>query len=276
ASSEHSSVRGTINGGGDFIYVPQPDFGMELASVSLAPPAMQQGAQTQSYLGVQVQDTVDGATVKMVQIGSPAEQAGLLVGDLVTSVNGIPVDSQNPLAVLISGYSGGDWVEMGVLRNGAAQTATVTLASMLLPVLVTPSAEITVTDNTEFVIDIGLNGATALHVLADTAHVREPVTGSEEDVPAGMAVIVLTGYEVGDPIPFGAGDINAWWQPPKPAATVQPQPAAEPDTPSPTTLFLMGLATVCLCLILSIVVVVVIVIVIRKIRRPVNPPYSPD
>ena len=276
ASSEHSSVRGTINGGGDFIYVPQPDFGMELASVSLAPPAMQQDSQTQPYLGVQVQDTADGATVKMVQTGSPAEQAGLLVDDLVTSVSGIPVDSQNPLAVLISGYLGGDRVEMEVLRNGAAQTIPATLASMLLPVVVTPSAEITVTDDTEFVIDIGLNGATALLVLADTAHVREPVTGSEVDVSAGMAVIVLTGYAIGDPIPFSAGDINAWWQSPEPAATVQPQPTAGPDTPSPTTLFLMGLATICLCLILSVVVVVGIVVVIRKMRRPVNPPYSPD
>lgn len=276
ASSEHSSVRGTINGGGDFIYVPPPDFGMELASVSLAPPAMQQDSQTQSYLGVQVQDTADGATVKMVQTGSPAEQAGLLVGDLVTSVSGIPVDSQNPLAVLISGYLGGDRVEMEILRNGAARTIPATLASMLLPVVVTPSAEITVTDDTEFVIDIGLNGATALLVLADTAHVREPVTGSEVDVPAGMAVIVLTGYAIGDPIPFSAGDINAWWQSPEPAATVQPQPTAGPDTPSPTTLFLMGLATICLCLILSVVVVVGIVVVIRKMRRPVNPPYSPD
>ncbi|MDO8755770.1 MAG: hypothetical protein Q7J80_17895, partial [Anaerolineales bacterium] len=106
-------------------------------------------------------------------------------------------------------------------------------------------------------------------------HVREPVTGSEVDVPAGMAVIVLTGYEIGDPIPFGAGDINAWWQSTEPAATVQPQPAAKPDTPSPTTLFLMGLVTICLCIIFSVVVVVVIVIVIRKIRRPVNPPYPP-
>lgn len=271
ASSEHSSIRGTINGGGDFIYVPQPALGVELASISLASPAMQQGARTQPYLGVQVQDTVDGADIQMVQTGSPAEQAGLLVGDLVTTVNGTPVDSQNPLAVLIGGYAGGDPVEVGVHRNGVVQTVQVTLASMLSPVIITPSAEITVTDNTEFVIDIGLNGATALLVLADTAHVREPVTGSEVDVPAGMAVIVLTGYAIGDPIPFGAGDINAWWQSPEPAATVQPQPAAGPDTPSPTTLFLIGLVTLCLCLVLS-VVVVVIVIVTRKKRRPINPP----
>ena len=269
ASSEHSSVRGTINGGGDFIYVPQPAHGVKLASISLASPAMQQGARTQPYLGAQVQDTTNGAAIQMVQAGSPAEQAGLLVGDLVTTLNGSLVDSQNPLAALIGQYSGGDRVEMGVLRNGAVQTIVVTLASMLQPVIVTPSAEITVTDNTEFVIDIGLNGATALLVLTDIAHVREPVTGSEVDVPAGMAVIVLTGYAIGDPFPFDTGDINAWWQSLESAGTVQVQPATGPDSLSSTTLLMIGLAAI-----LS-VVVVVIVIVSRKRGRRSNPANSP-
>ncbi len=279
ASSEHSSVRGTINGGGDFIYAPLPGNGVELASLSFVPQGGLQNAGDPPYLGVKVLDSTDRAYVKMVQRGSPADEAGLAVDDQIVSVSGTSLDdSKNTLAVLIDQHSGGDQVELGVIRVGETGVTpiTVTLASMLSSrVIVTPSAEITVSDNTEFVVDIGFNGVTGVLVLADTAHVREPVTGSEVDVPAGMAVIVLTGYEIGDPIPFATSDINAWWQSPEPAATVQPQPTAEPDTPSPTTLFLMGLVTLCLCLFLSVVVVVGIIIVIRKMRRPVNPPYPP-
>ncbi len=262
ASSEHSSVRGTINGGGDFIYFPQPAFG------KLASPAMQQGARIHPYFGVKVQETANGAYIQMVQEGSPAEQAGLLVGDLVTTINGTAVNSQTTSAALIGQYSAGDRLEIGILRNGTAQTVQVTLASMLQPVIVTPSAEITVTDNTEFVIDIGLNGVTALIVLADVAHAREPVTGSEVDVPAGMAVIILTGYSIGDPFPFDTGDINAWWQSLESAGTVQVQPATGPDFLSSTTLLMIGLA-------IMSVVVVVVVIVSRKRGRRSNPPNSP-
>ncbi len=274
ASSEHSSIRGTINGGGDFIYDPFPASGVELASLSYVPRSGLQNTGNRPYLGVQVLDTTDRAYIQMVQRGSPADEAGLAVDDQIVSVSGVYLDdSQNTLAALIGQHLGGDQVELGVIRLGETGVTpiTVTLATMLSPVIVTPSAEITVTDNTEFAIDIGFNGATALLVLADTAHVREPVTGSEVDVPAGMAVIVLTGYAIGDPIPFGAGDINAWWQSPEPAATVQPQPAAGPDTPSPTTLFLIGLGTVCLCLSLSVVVIVIVIVTWKK-RRPVNPP----
>ena len=278
-SSEHSSIRGSINGGGDFIYYPFPANGMELASLSYLPRSIRQNAGNQPYLGVQVEDGSSGAIIKMVQKTSPAEQAGLAIGDTVTSVSGTPVDSQNTLAALIGQHAGGDQVKLGIIRNGAPQSVPVTLAEFLPPMIVTPSAEITVNDQTDIVVDIGFNGVTGVLVLADSAHVREPVTGSEVDVPAGSAVIVVPGDKIGAPIPVSDSDIHAWWKNPgtTPATpeSLTPTPGPNPS-PDGSTLLVLVIGAGCLCVVV-IVLIVVIVLVTRKKKQPpaAPPPYYP-
>lgn len=237
-SSEHSSVRGTINGGGDFIYLPIPAVHPQLISLSIGAGRAVKESGNQPYLGVQTQNTGDSAIVTMVQAGSPAEEAGLVIGDKVVSVSGSPVDAQNTLAVLISQHAGGDQVDLGIVRNENQQTIPVVLAIFLPPMIVTPSAEITVTGDTELVVDIGFNGVTGVLVLADTAHVREPVTGSEVDVPAGSVVIVVPGYEIGAPIPVSDGEVNAWWE----DSSLTPSPQSE-KTPPPSNATPVSLAS---------------------------------
>ena len=274
ASSEHSSVRGTINGGGDFIYAPFPANGVELASLSYVPRGGSQNAGDRPYLGVQVLDATDRAYIKMVQRGSPAEEAGLAVDDQIVSVSGTSLDdTQNTLAALIGQHSGGDQVELGVIRHGenGVTPITVALATMLPPVIVTPAAEITVSDNTEFVVDIGFNGVTGVLVLADWAHVREPVTGSEVDVPAGSAVIVVPGYEIGSPIAVSVDQVNVWWS----GGQSVPLPTSvppNPPTPAPNILpitdtwLILG-ALLCLCLGGLCAVVVIVFFVMRGRKR---------
>lgn len=59
--------------------------------------------------------------------GSPAAEAGLKNGDIITEVNGSPVDADHSLAALLEKYSVGDTIELIYLRDGRNQHAEVTL-----------------------------------------------------------------------------------------------------------------------------------------------------
>lgn len=62
------------------------------------------------------------------QIGSPWYQAGLDVGDLVTSIDGKVIDSDSAYQALRSAHRPGDKVEVEYQSRGQGRTATVTLA----------------------------------------------------------------------------------------------------------------------------------------------------
>ncbi len=271
-----TAIRGTINGGGDFIYLPRPAGNTELISLSIGTGRAIQDSGNQPYIGVQVEDGSSGAIINMIQKTSPAEQAGLAIGDTVTSVSGTHLDTQNTLAALIGQHAGGDQVELGIIRNGNPQSVTVTLAQLLPPIIFTPSAEITGPNDTELVVDIGFNGVTGVLVLADTAHVREPVTGSEVDVPAGSVVIVVPGYEIGNPIQVNASDVTAWWNGEQQPTPVPPVPGPGPSpTPVDSTWLYIILAGCCCVIVIAIVVVVVIVLVTRKKKQSLAPTSYP-
>ena len=61
--------------------------------------------------------------------GSPADQARLQAGDIITAVDGTPVDATHSLNQLIRGHVAGDIVRMDILRNGQHMTVSVTLGT---------------------------------------------------------------------------------------------------------------------------------------------------
>jgi serine protease Do len=69
-----------------------------------------------------------GVTISNVVAGSPAEQAGLKVGDTITSVDGKPVKNGDELVGDIAGRKPGAKVSLGLIRNGKKQDTTVTVA----------------------------------------------------------------------------------------------------------------------------------------------------
>jgi len=69
-----------------------------------------------------------GVTVSGVVAGSPAEQAGLKVGDTVTSVDGKTVRNGDDLVSDIAGRKPGTKVNLGFVRNGKKEEAAVTVA----------------------------------------------------------------------------------------------------------------------------------------------------
>jgi putative serine protease PepD len=102
---------------------------IDLAARSAA--AIVQGKQIQTgYLGVSMADPTggqDGALVQEVASGSPAAQAGLRAGDLVTAVDGQAVQSSGEMVARIRGHKPGDKVTITVRRDGNQTTVSATL-----------------------------------------------------------------------------------------------------------------------------------------------------
>ena len=70
---------------------------------------------------------MQGAVVQEVVAGSPAEAAGVQVGDIITAVDGTPIDANHRLADVVSQYQPGDRVKLKVWRAGDAKSVTATL-----------------------------------------------------------------------------------------------------------------------------------------------------
>src|SRR5271167_557377 len=68
-----------------------------------------------------------GALLEDVVPGSPAEKAGLKIGDIVTRVGGKPVDNVRQFALDLYAYKIGQKAEIGVLRNGQETTLSVSV-----------------------------------------------------------------------------------------------------------------------------------------------------
>ncbi|MGZ4821841.1 MAG: Do family serine endopeptidase [Terriglobales bacterium] len=71
----------------------------------------------------------NGVTIANVVSGSPADQAGLKVGDTIVSVDGRPVKNGDELVSDISSRKPGSTAKIGYVRNGKEGTATVTIAN---------------------------------------------------------------------------------------------------------------------------------------------------
>ena len=93
---------------------------------------------TTAFLGVEIAAASDGyggelssgATVAGVITDSPAQEAGLAAGDVISSVDGDPVQSASALSSALAPYKPGDKVIIGWTdTSGVTHSATVTLTS---------------------------------------------------------------------------------------------------------------------------------------------------
>ncbi len=82
-----------------------------------------------AYLGVTATDSSDpkGATVQTVYTGTPAQEAGLQQGDVITKVNDTTVESSSELTAAVTKLSAGDKAKFTYTRNGQENTVEVTL-----------------------------------------------------------------------------------------------------------------------------------------------------
>ena len=83
------------------------------------------------YLGVRPTDPASGragAAILQVTPGSPADKAGVEVGDLVVGIDGQAVTGYADLVSRIRDHQAGDRVTLKLVRDGKEQTVTATLA----------------------------------------------------------------------------------------------------------------------------------------------------
>jgi 2-alkenal reductase len=70
-----------------------------------------------------------GIQISSIVPGSPASQAGLRVGDVVTKLNDQQIDQEHALQSLLLRFRPGDRVRLTIVRDTATQTVEVTLAT---------------------------------------------------------------------------------------------------------------------------------------------------
>lgn len=68
-------------------------------------------------------------TSPAVVSGSPADQAGIREGDIITKINDQAIDGDHPLDATLSEYAPGDTVKVTLLRDGQSMTVDVTLGT---------------------------------------------------------------------------------------------------------------------------------------------------
>jgi serine protease Do len=100
------------------------------------------GAVTRGWIGVQIQPVTaeiadslglknaEGALVAEPQSGSPAAEAGILAGDVITSLNGETVKDARDLTRKIGAMAPGSTVKLGTLRKGDMRTLPLTLGEV--------------------------------------------------------------------------------------------------------------------------------------------------
>ena len=74
-------------------------------------------------IGVDV-DKASGAFVQSVTKGGPAEKAGLRIGDIITTVNGVKIADATALTRAVAATHTGDTLKLDILREGKAMTLT--------------------------------------------------------------------------------------------------------------------------------------------------------
>jgi len=99
---------------------------------SIVAQILEDGSVQHAYLGVSVTAAADGtagAQLAEVRSGTPAAEAGLQAGDVLTAVDGDAVSSAAALQSAIDARKPGDRVILDYLRDGAHRTVTVTLGT---------------------------------------------------------------------------------------------------------------------------------------------------
>ena len=90
------------------------------------------GHVSRGYLGVGLQpvelpDSQKGLIVLSLEQGGPAAKAGLLVGDIVVSLDGAAVSDTDGIQAVLEGHAAGQSVDAGLLRGGAPRNIAITV-----------------------------------------------------------------------------------------------------------------------------------------------------
>jgi serine protease Do len=140
-----------------------------------------------------------GVTVSSVVAGSPADQAGLKVGDTITTVDGHKVTKGQELVGEIASRKPGSKVALSFLRNGKEQETTVTIADRA-KLFAARLGEDKASDD---------ESTPKPSKLGITVRKLTPEMAERLDIPAGKGVIVqdVKSGSFAEDINLGRGDV---------------------------------------------------------------------
>jgi putative serine protease PepD len=97
---------------------------------SIASQLISSGKAQHAYLGVAVSDASSGqgARIGQVRSGTPADRAGLRVGDVITAIGGKHIGSASELRAAINARRPGDSISVTYTRGGKSHTVEAKLA----------------------------------------------------------------------------------------------------------------------------------------------------
>lgn len=165
------------------------------------------GKVVRGWLGVSVQEitpeiakglgiaSAKGALISEVMKGSPAEKAGLKQGDVITGIDGKPVQNTSSMRFQISEVMPGASVKVKVLREGKEKSFTVVAGDLAKAQI--PEHMITVQDN-KF-----LQGATVADLTPaarETLELKPEIQGVAVIEVANNSAASKTGLKPGDVI----------------------------------------------------------------------------
>jgi serine protease Do len=105
---------------------------------------MKHGKVTRGYMGILPQELTPelakqfnvssdrGVAIAQVEPNSPAEHAGLKVGDVITGINGNSISDVNEFRLQVAGFAPGTVIHLKIVRNGQNMDMPVTLGEFNL------------------------------------------------------------------------------------------------------------------------------------------------
>jgi putative serine protease PepD len=96
---------------------------------SIATQLISTGKAVHAYLGVAIDATASTAKIASVKAATPAAQAGLKAGDVVTAVDGTSIASGDDLTRAIDSHEPGDTITLKYRRGGSEHTVDLKLAA---------------------------------------------------------------------------------------------------------------------------------------------------
>lgn len=208
--------------------------------------------QRRGWLGFAF-DSVGPVVVRRIELGSPAQRAGLQVGDTIVTLNGRPVTAAS---LLNERLEPGDTVRLGLRRRGLAQQLVLVAEPRRFPrstsvVALSDSIIVTVTgDSVRRVIRIHLDSMLAHLDKADLPFVRvdeeDPSEPSTYAQPWSVTVFqypssaivrrLVPGDSIGQVITraYSVTPLMPTQPPPPPPTEPPPPPPTEPPPPPPS------------------------------------------
>ena len=117
---------------------------------------IEKGYISKPYIGVSISDVSEqtqlygipaGAAVQSITEGSPAEEAGLQAGDVITQVNGENISGSNDLVNVVGQAAVGDVLRVTIYRQGTTMELTITVGEQIQSAFANEEAEQTQTQD---------------------------------------------------------------------------------------------------------------------------------